>query len=460
MPTVDSTDSRSHAIVIGAGIAGLLAARVLADYFKRVTIVDKDIETHTPTPRKGVPQGQHSHLLLAGGISALVQLFPDLLTDLKNHGSVLVDASTQVQWFQHGCWKLSSGRKIEVYSQTRPLLEWCLKHSLASQYAIQFLSTSSVINLQTTPDKQRIIGVQVRSKDDGGIKNIAADLVIDASGHGSKSPFWLEKLGYPRLKEAKVGIYLGYGSRLYQPPLNFKPNWKLLAIYPQAPLSTKFGVIFPVEKDRWLVTLGGVLRDYPPEDEQGFLQFAQALDHPSIYQAIQNATPLTPVAKYRLPTYTRRYYEQLREFPENFLVIGDAICNFNPLYGQGITVCALEANALNTCLQQANEDLSQLSQKYFKKAAYIIDHAWEMATIADFFYPKTEGKRPWGHLLIGWYNTQIFQLSAYDPKVATTFYEVIHFLKSPTALFHPYILTKVLQSSLKSSGIRSQINKN
>ncbi|QBQ55199.1 hypothetical protein [Nitrosococcus wardiae] len=199
------------------------------------------------------------------------------------------------------------------------------------------------------------------------------------------------------------------------------------------------------------MTLVGALRDYPPEDEEGFLQFAKALDHPGIYQAIQNATPLTPIAKYRFPNYLRRHYQCLVPFPESFLVMGDAMCSFNPIYGQGITVCALEAETFERCLQHSKGELPVLSRDYFKKASRIIDNAWRMATSVDFLYPQTEGKRPLGTSLMNWYNARLLALSARDKKIATTFHEVLHFLKPPTALFHPYIMAQVLKSGLKSN---------
>jgi 2-polyprenyl-6-methoxyphenol hydroxylase-like FAD-dependent oxidoreductase len=154
-------------------------------------------------------------------------------------------------------------------------------------------------------------------------------------------------------------------------------------------LSTKFGIILPIEENRWLVTLVGTLRDYPPEDDEGFLQFAKALDQPEIYLAIRDAKPLTPIARYRFPTYLRRHYEHLTPFPESFLVMGDGMCSFNPIYGQGMTVCALQAQALETCLQHSSQGLPGLSRKFFKKASCIVDTAWKMATGADFLYPQT-----------------------------------------------------------------------
>lgn len=443
-------DSRGHAVVIGASIAGLLAARVLQNYFQQVTVVDQDTDTETPSPRKGVPQGRQAHVLLAGGASALARLFPNLFSELLEQGSTVVDISTgELRWFHYGAWKLPPSTKILGYSQTRPFLEWHLKRRLALHNGIRFLTATTVTGLQTEPQKQRITGVRIQSKNEETAKILAADLVIDASGRGSKSPNWLENSGYPRPQETRVGIHLGYGSRFYRPPPAFKSDWKFLAIYPKPPSSTKFGVILPVEGNRWLVTLVGVLRDYPPEDDEGFLQFAKALDHPAIYQALEGATALTPTARYRFPTYLRRHYERLTPFPEGFLVIGDGMCSFNPIYGQGITVCALEAEALETCLRHYRGNLSSLSREYFKKAAQITDTAWRMATGVDFLYPQTEGKRPLGTPLMNWFHAQLLELSARDRKIATTFHEVLHFLKPPTALFHPYILTQVLKSGLK-----------
>ncbi|QBQ55202.1 FAD-dependent oxidoreductase [Nitrosococcus wardiae] len=242
-------NSRGHAVVIGASIAGLLAARVLQNHFQRVTLVDKDIET--PSPRKGVPQGRHGHVLLANGTTVLAKQFPELFADLVAQGSTVVDISTEeLQWFHHGAWRLPPSTKILGYSQTRPFLEWHLKRHLALHHPVQFLTATSVVGLQTDAQKQRVTGVRIRPKNKGTVATLAADMVIDASGRGSRTPKWREALGYPRPEETRVGIYLGYGSRLYQPPPDFKSDWKILAVYPQAPSSTKFGVIFPVEGTR------------------------------------------------------------------------------------------------------------------------------------------------------------------------------------------------------------------
>lgn len=439
-----------RAVVIGGGIAGLLAGRVLADHFDHVTIVERDAVPEAPEPRKGVPQGQHIHALFSGGASVIEKLFPGFFAALAQEGALTFDTSRDVCWFQHGVWKARIATGITMHAQSRPFLEWYVRRYVASYQPIEVLSRCIVVGLLASPDKTRVTGVEIQEHGGrGSRRELPADLVVDASGRGSGTPGWLRILGYQPPEESRVVINLGYATRLYQVPKDPARDWQALLIYAKAPVSTKYAIVFPIEGNRWIVTFGGCLTDYPPNDDAGFLEFARKLDRPDIYQAITDAVPLTPIATYRFPAQVRRRYERLSRFPDGLIVMGDAMCSFNPLYGQGMSVCALEALALDRCLQEkrqrSSRDLSGLSKRYLKRAARIVHNPWLLATGADFLYPVAEGKRPLGSGLLGWYNVQLLELASCNPWVARRFLEVLHFIKQPTALFSPYIMFQAVK---------------
>ena len=254
-------------------------------------------------------------------------------------------------------------------------------------------------------------------------------------------------MGYAKPPEETVVIDLGYSTRVYERPPQAGRDWQMLLIYAKAPHGTRTGIVSPIEGNGWIVTLSGCLKDYPPGDDAGFLEFARSLERPDIYEAIKNATPRTPITTIRFPAQRRRHYEKMRRFPDGLVVIGDAMCSFNPLYGQGMSVAALEAAALDDCLRE-REDLAGLPRRFFRRAARIVDGPWLLATGADFLYPGAVGKRPAGSGVLGWYNVNVLELSAEHPRVLTRFLEVMHLTRSPFALFSPVVLVPVLRRAL------------
>jgi len=438
-------------------MAGLLAGRVLADHFDNVAIVERDAAPATPDPRKGVPQGQHIHALFSGGANVIEKLFPGFFAELAHEGALTFDTSRDVCWFHHGVWKARVTTGITMYAQSRPFLEWHVRRRVTGHPRIDVLSQCSVVGLLPSEDKTRVTGVEIRERGGpGSQRELTADLVVDASGRGSRTPGWLQALGYQAAEESRVAIDLGYATRLYQVPPDRARDWQALLVYAKAPASTKYAIVFPIEGNRWIVTFGGCLGDYPPNDETGFLEFARSLDRPDIYHAIKDAVPLTPIATYRFPAQVRRRYERLSRFPDGLVVVGDAMCSFNPLYGQGMSVCALQALALDRYLreklQRSSTDLSGLSKRYLKRAARIVDNPWLLATGADFLYPGVAGNRPFGTRLLNWYNVQILELSSCNARVARRFLEVLHFIKQPAALFAPYILLQAVKWGLGLRG--------
>jgi 2-polyprenyl-6-methoxyphenol hydroxylase-like FAD-dependent oxidoreductase len=305
---------------------------------------------------------------------------------------------------------------------------------------VTILRQAVVSELSFDQARNCVTGVRVEHR--GGVvvaEALAADLVLDASGRASKTPQWLEAMGFGKPPETTVGINLGYASRLFHVPADAPRDWKALLVFAKAPGSKRYGIISQIEGRRWIVTLSGCLGDHPPADEDGFMAFARGLDRPDLYEAIQRAEPASAIATYRFPTQVRRHYERLAHFPDGLLVLGDALCCFNPVYGQGMTVCALQAKLLGELLQ-SDTACAGLPRQFFKRAKKIVDNPWLLATCSDFLYPATEGHRPFGTKLLGWYIVQLLELSEFNETIVKGFHEVLHFLKSPTALFHPYFM--------------------
>lgn len=439
-----------RALVIGGSIGGLLAARVLSDYFDQVIVVECDRIPETPEPRRSVPQGRHVHALFGGGVRVIEHLYPKFFDELVADGAVVCDFAKDLCWYHQGVWKLRTDSDLTSYCQSRPFLEAHLRRSTRSHSEITFLDRCEVLGLRCNAEKSRIIGVEVKHRNEGGrIEQLAADLIVDTGGRGSRTPQWLESLGYARPEELTVEVNIGYASRLYERPEDDTRDWQILAILATPPNFTRSGYIFPIEGRRWLVSCVGCLQDYPPDDEAGFLEFARSLEVPDFFDAIQDARPLSPIATFRFPVQRWRHYERLSRLPEGLVALGDAVCSFNPVYGQGMSACALQVDLLNRMLRQAGPTLPDgFVKRFFLRAAKILANPWFLATTSDFFYPRTRGERPFGTSLLHWYIRRLLELCAWNKAVLLRFYRVMHFIDQPAALFHPYEVFQVIKSTL------------
>ena len=447
--------SNQHAVVIGASMAGLLAARVLSDHFEQVTIIERDRLSAHVEPRKGVPQGQHAHILLMRGETILRELFLDLYETFAREGAVPL-TSTDVRWYDFGVWKAPSPDPIKSYCGSRPFLDLCVRRFVAARDNVHFLDGCEVSRLCASEDHTRIMGVSpVHLGPEQREEDLAADLVVDASGRGSRAPQWLVSLGYERVEETSVKVDVGYATRIYRRPGALPLDWKLLIIYPTPPDEKRSGLVFPIEDDCWMVSLAGRLRDHPPADEAGFLEYARSLPDPSLYEAIKEAEPVTPVATYKYAANRRRHYERMARLPQGFVILGDAVCAFDPVYGQGMSAAALEARMLDTCLRDqqrrgTDNDLAGFPQRFQQAMVKAVEVPWMLATGEDFRFPQTEGKRPRGLHLLHWYTRRVNELTGSDPVIAGLFYQVLHLLKPPTVLFSPRIVWAVLARELAS----------
>lgn len=439
---------RSQAIVLGGSMAGLLAARVLLDHFDQVTIVERDPLNDAGEPRKSVPQGRHNHVLLGRGAAILSQLFPDITSELVAAGAVEVDLVSDLRWYQFGGYKIRRDASLPALIQSRPLLEQIVRRRLLALPGVIYRANCDVIAPLTTADHTRITGVQVRERVGDRVEEmLLAELVVDATGRGSSTPKWLAALGYSRPEETQVKIDVGYASRIYRRKPEEMADAKLFVTYPTPPDDKRMASLFPIEGERWSVTLGGWLGDHPPTDEQEFLAFARSLAAPDIYQVISRAEPCSEIAIHKFPASLRRRYEKLTRFPAGYLAMGDAVCSFNPIYGQGMTSAAMQAITLNNCLGELRNDREgpALWQRFFKQVARVIDVPWMLATGEDFRYPAVEGKRPLGTALVNWYTAKVHQVVQYDAVVYGAFLEVMNLNAPPALLFRPDLVWRVLR---------------
>jgi 2-polyprenyl-6-methoxyphenol hydroxylase-like FAD-dependent oxidoreductase len=447
--------SGQHAVVIGSSMAGLLATRTLAGHFAQVTICERDPAPIDTQARKGVPQGAHVHALLRSGQLVLEEFFPGLVDELVAAGTTKVDLSADVCWFHHGYWKIRYPSNFPTLCQSRPFLEWHVRRRLAPLPNITWRHETAVTNLLTNAARTRVTGVQIqRSDDNAASQELAADLVVDASGYGSRLPAWLTALQYPPPRESVLQIRLSYASRFYQPPTTNR-DWSVLMLYPKAPETTRAGYIFPVEGQRWIVTLAGYMGDAPPHDEAGFLAYARGLAQPDLYHELSQAVPLSDIRTYHVPEERRRHYEKLRRFPDGLIVVGDAVCRFDPIFGQGMSVAAKEARLLDQMLrseaQRGNHTLTGFARRFHHAIAPVVDVPWSLATGEGCRYPQAEGNRPLGVAFLQWYVAQLFALSATRADVYGPFLEVLNLLKDPPSLFAPAILWQVLKRNLRGS---------
>ena len=443
-----------HALVIGGSIGGLLAARVLSDYFERVTIVDRDTFPTTPDHRKGVPQSYHAHALLASGQVILKGLFPDIMDDLRRDGALSAFNAIPFTLVSPAGKLPALKQPGEFLAFSRFLLEWHVRNHLSHRPGIRIVANTEVIGWLSTPDHARVTGVQVRERGQmASIDRLHADLVIDASGRHSQSLQWLVELGYEAPPEEIINSGLGYASRFYARPENFPSEWQALIINGRPPHNARAGLILPVENGRWHVSLGGFADHFPPTDEEGFLQWARDLPDPSIYETLRVAQPLTPIRGYRTPENRLRHFERVPRWPVGLIVTGDAVCSFNPIYGQGMTVSALDAMTLNRCLQEQQRSPGANFEQHFQQAlAKTVADAWLIATSEDLRWPGVtlRGARPTPGLeLLHRYMDLVLYSAVADRQITQAYMEVITMVNTPRSLAQPRMLARVFGSALR-----------
>jgi 2-polyprenyl-6-methoxyphenol hydroxylase-like FAD-dependent oxidoreductase len=441
--------SGAKAIVIGASMGGLMAARALADHFDEVILLERDILPPPGTNRKGVPQGKHTHLLLERGREIMEGYLPGLTDDLTQLGAVTIaDASSDVRWFKNGGFHQPGVSNFSAIGVSRPTLEAAVRERVLALPNVRIIQGCKVLGLAASTDNRRVTGVHlVRDQNEGRKETMLADLVVDSSGRGSRSPVWLETLGYKQPEVEEVRIGMGYTTCYYRRQPEHIPGLQSI-VYMPTPPNKRLGVLLPQDGNRWVVTLGGYLGDHAPTDYPGFLDTAKELPTPDIYNVIKDAEPLGAPVRYTFPANLRHRYDKLADFPKGFIVFGDALCSFNPIYGQGMTVAAMEAVALGECLSY---DRDQLAKRFFLKSSKIIDQSWMAAVGNDLNYPEIEGPRTPMVRLLNWYIDKLHTAALNDAQVSIAFLKTINMIAPPTSMMQPKVVWRVIKGNLRSS---------
>ncbi len=440
-----------EAVVVGAGIAGLLAARVLARRFSRVTVLDRDELPGAAVFRKGVPQSRHLHSLATRGSELLEEFFPGLDGELAEAGAPLLDqtADTITEMPSGRMPRFRSG--ITMRAASRALIESAVRRRVEEEPAVHFVPGVEATDLRL--EKNAVAGVSARRRDTGVEADYAADLVLDASGQSSRTPRWLREAGYDEPPETVVDARLGYASRWYRVPEDFDGDWLALAVLPGWPDNPRGGTLRQVEDGLWTAVLTGSGGDYPPTDPGGFLQFAASLPSPLIHEAISPAEPISPVYGYRRTANRRRHYEKV-SLPAGFMVMGDAATTLNPSYGTGMTAAALSARALEESLS-GRRSLARTGGRFQRRQVKAVSPCWITTSSNDSQWAASSldelnATRRFAHGV----TEQVMALAAERQQTARTMFEVKNVLRGPSAMLRPGILAPATYRALSRDKTR------
>jgi 2-polyprenyl-6-methoxyphenol hydroxylase-like FAD-dependent oxidoreductase len=436
-----------EAVVIGASMGGLAMAGALSKHFDHVTVLERDVLSAVPEPRRGTPQARHAHALLLSGQRALEQLFPGFEQNLESAGAVRLRAGVDFIWERPGYDPFPiRDLGFDTLWMSRPLLDFVCRRFVASIANVDLLPDRRVAEIVVAPDRQAVDGV-VYEDPQGRPTTLRAELVVDASGRGALTFAALERLGLPRPEETEIGIDLGYASAVFEIPEDAPTGWKGLVHVPAAPHAKRGGFLSPMEGNRWLCSLGGYLGDAPPGDEEGFMAFVKSLRTSTIYDAIRHARRVGDISRFSTPASVRRHFEKLAAFPRGLVATGDLVCRFNPLFAHGMSVAALEALALDALLERRSAEadpLDGLGREFFDDIQGLLATPWSAAE-SDFAYRETRGQRPADLGPRFAFSAGLLKLAAIDPSVHRTMVEVTALLKPTSVLREPAIAGRVMQ---------------
>ena len=436
-----------RAIVVGASIAGLMTARVLSEYFDQVIAIDRDEIEDRPVIHKSVPQGHHLHAFLQGGLNVISSLYPSVTDELRRLGATKIAMGRDAVWYTPngkaynfaGSVRAPFNSGLEGYCASRGLLEFIIRQRTAAISNIHFKYGTSVTGL-ICPDAA-VVGVRLVDS-----RSIEADLVVDATGRAHRARQWLAAIGFSSPEETEIGLDTAYSTANFRRPESFCGE-PLIFITGPAPHFTRRGYVITIENGTLLVSLIGRFGDFPPTDKEGFIAFARELHSDLAYRVIKDGEQLTPIAHQRFVSSVQRHYERMKPCPEGFLVIGDALCHFNPIYAQGMSAAAKQAEILREILTgraAQSRGLGGIASSFFNQAAGFNSTPWNLAAGADFAFPQTRGVRPPNAPERARYFAELDRLAQEDAEVLRLMTEVFHLVQPLSVLQEEPLRSRVL----------------
>lgn len=462
-----------HVVIIGGSIAGLVAAKVLSDHFQRVTILERDLIGEGVACRKGTPGASHSHGLTSKGARALELIFPGIKDELEMAGSVVFDHAQGISsWVPSGQIPLSTVGQPMLFF-TRPLLESLIRRRVIATPGVHLCNGAQVIGLQTDGAGERVTGVSAICRPAGDTQDIevkqpvsiSADFVVDASGRFSRLTRWLTEMGYSVPDDRVIDAGVIYTTCIFKGP---ERDWEGIYHFSEAPDATRGAYVLRTEKKEWLVTLSGAMRDKPPVDEQGFLEFAFSMNNSDINELLMDCTRASSIVSYARTENRLRLYHLARRWPQRLAVLGDAVCAFNPVYGQGMSMATFEAMALGELIgrRRPRYGLDQVGKLFQTKLARLIRWSWLLAISSDLMWEAEMlgTKAWWGARAFHWYKSKLYIAVLSDNYLLKVFLAISHMERHALILLHPAVIVRVAyavirsRKGLKKTNLRSGVS--
>lgn len=435
--SVSRRDEARRIVIVGGSVAGAFAAAALAGHGRRITVLERDTLPADPAPRRGVPQGRQPHVFLHRGLMAVEELLPGVQADLRAAGGVPLDTG-DMAWLGEFGWA-PMAPQYGIVSATRPLFEHVVLRHVRALDGVEVRDRTAVEGLERSRDGRWSVRVA------GGV-SIPADLLIDASGRSSRLPVWLEQLGLQPARTSQVDAHVGYATAELTVPSGrtVVPGIAVL----QTP-SRAGGLALPVERDRWLVAAVGSGERRPGRDRESFVDTLAGLPDDGVLADLVAEADLGEIAIHRQTSNLRHHYEDAADWPDGLVVVGDALCAFNPVYGQGVTVAALEALALRDAGPILRSDAGALLRRLAKEA----DLPWRIATGEDLRYATSEGTVPRATATFSAWTRQLGRLSAHGSTEAqVSIGRVYHLMTSPLTLLRPSLVAAAVRAWLLGYG--------